>query len=152
MTALEGRLLLDGLEEAVDCSRDDAGGVRCRGELRDPASCFRALTLMSWISTRSSSSSSSSPSPGLNAVAPLGGNEVSAATFSDHVPSGSIVTCSTESLVLLRMPSTYLPAVSMNIESGRDSLVDLQSAEGYRPLIADRAGPSWCLLLQLQKR
>jgi hypothetical protein len=147
MTALAGRLLLDGLEEAVDCSREDAGGVRCSGELRSGAlSCFKALTLMSWISTRSSSS------PGLNAPVPFDVRDVSAATFSDHVPSGSIVTCSTEGLVFLRISSTYLLLVRRAQNVAGDSLVDLQPIEGSRALVANWAGPSRGLFLQLQKR
>lgn len=106
ITALAGLLLLEGLDEAVDCSREDAGGVRCNGENRGPASCFSAWTRMSCISTRSSSSS------GLAALVPLDAKEVSTATFSDHDPSGSIVTCSTDCSVLAMMSSTYLSRIS----------------------------------------
>ena len=100
ITALLGRLLLAGRDDAIDCSRDGIGGVRCRGEFCDAISCFNMLILMSGISTRSSSSS------GLYVPCPFDMNDASPATFSDQVPSGSIVTCSTDDPVFLRMSFT----------------------------------------------
>ncbi len=64
-------------------------------------SCFVEGGRVFWISTKSSSSSAVDAEP-------WDGPGVSGKEFSDHCPSGSIVTCSTLRGVDRRMSSTYL--------------------------------------------
>lgn len=147
-TSPAGRLLpLDegaGGAEVSDCSLDEHGGVVIMPASPVASLLTEAICGISRISTKSSSSSLlARPLPSFG--------EASFPGLTDHFPSGSMVTCSTDLGVDFNMSSKYLQAsISVRCVFGyRDDRPVHFKMIKVSSFVTYWTSPSWSLFLQL---